>query len=79
MHAEQEVTPWAHLGQVIFVRFTHFEVYRVHAGAVLFDEDLTIRTLRDGLFFDLQNRGIAGLVIHHDFVLCRRHVSQVNG
>ena len=67
------------LGQVILVRCTHLEVYRVHAGAVLFDENLTICPLRDGLFFDFQHGGIARLVIHHDFLLCRRHVVEPNG
>ena len=63
------------LGQVVLVSLAHLEIYRVYAGAVLLDENLAIRSLRGRLFFDFQNGGIARLVIDHNFVLRRSHIS----
>jgi len=66
----------ANLGELIFVGLSHLEVDGIHASTVLLDKHLSISPFGDGLFLDLQDRGIAWLMVNDDLVLRMRHEEQ---
>ncbi len=66
----------ANLGELIFVGLSHLEVDGIDASTVLLDKHLSISPFWDGLFLDLQHRGIAWLMVNDDLVLRMRHEEQ---